>query len=105
MQLQCVGVKLYRKVTIELFTNTAAVNARALYKAVARKNVQITEFCERLAKCLIYRRQEFSHVTQITPRKSTERKHELKETGRKRGRCGVCYTSLVEQFGGQDTLK
>ncbi|KAG8274398.1 hypothetical protein J6590_108268 [Homalodisca vitripennis] len=93
------GVKWYRKVAIELLTNTAVVNAHALYKIITNNSkVQITEFREKLATSMIFG--EAIQTGNNSPRNPNVRKHELLEPEeRKRGRCTLCYTKLTERYG------
>ncbi|KAG8310561.1 Dehydrogenase/reductase SDR member 11 [Homalodisca vitripennis] len=72
------GVKWYRKVAIELLTNTAVVNAHALYKIITNNSkVQITEFREKLATSMIFG--EAIQTGNNSPRNPNVRKHELLE--------------------------
>lgn len=44
------GIKWYRKVAVELLTNTAVVNAHTAYQSVTGKTMSITKFREEIAK-------------------------------------------------------
>lgn len=97
------GVKWYRKVAIELITNTTVVNAFEIYKILngPNKHFGITEFREKLALSLL-----FGDNLQGIPRTSNSRKHELRDTeDKKRKRCSTCYTTITERFGAATARK
>lgn len=96
------GIKWYRKVAVELLTNTAVVNAYIVFQKMnVGSKLGITEFREKLAIGLI-----FGDGQPITPRASMNKKHELQEHNpRKRGRCSVCYAQLSEKKGRATALQ
>lgn len=92
------GVKWYRKVIFELLTNTALVNAHAVYKSTVLSPKDIVAFREDLVKYLLIDRQV--HVQEP----DTRMKHTLSDVT-PRGRCTPCYQFLATTTGRNEASK
>lgn len=80
------SIKWYRKVAMELLTNTAVVNAHVLYKYVTGKTMSITSFREKIVLSLLNIR---------APQQEQAVRHYITEK-EKRGRCTLCYQFFSE---------
>lgn len=80
------GIKWYRKVAIELVTNTAVVNAHIGYQSITGRTISITNFREQIADSIFHERHTF--VSGTTG--ESIRTHNLVEI-QTRGRCTRCY--------------
>lgn len=91
------SVKWYRKVAIELLTNTAIVNAHVLYKYITRKIISITSFREKLVLSLLNLRAPAPAPDQAVRHSITQKEN--------RGRCTLCYKHFSEREGRQSAMK
>lgn len=99
------SIKWYRKIGVELLTNTAVVNAHVAYITTTKNKISITAFREAIVNQIfetIYeqRRNEAGnsdHQQDIV-------QHTLQEIG-KRGRCVKCYKKMSEDNGRQYATK
>lgn len=87
-----IRIKWYRKIGIELLTNTAIVNAHLLFQKITKKKTNITEFREQIVLSLM----EDKFLEKDEPINNLPHKLEQNE---KRGRCFRCYMNLSKQFG------
>lgn len=97
------SLKWYRKVAIELLTNTTIVNAFEACNILNgySKKTGIVEFREKLALHLLFE----SAPQPLTPTPPSK-KHELRDIAeRKRGRCTLCCLHLVGRVGSASARK
>lgn len=88
------GLKWYRKVMFELLTNTAVVNAYAIYKSTVLSPKDIVTFREQLVSYLLEERLDIGEDdnARVTHRLQTIE-------NRPRGRCTSCYEHLSTSHG------
>lgn len=89
------SIKWYRKILIELLTNTALVNALVVFTHSTNKKMSITEFRESIV---------YSLLDTANQPVNEEAVHAIqqKET---RGRCSSCYKKYSEREGRQAAMK
>lgn len=90
------GIKWYRKIVVELLTNTIIVNAMVVFKEVTGKNMSLTEFRENII-CALF---DVKHHTKYENK--VQHTMEDKQT---RGRCSACYKKYSEREGRQTAMK
>nr|CAH7734607.1 unnamed protein product [Callosobruchus chinensis] len=91
------SIKWYRKIAVELLTNTALVNAHVLYTHVTGNKLSISEFREKIVLSLI---------SQNVPPNSYQEHHQHAiEEKDKRGRCTMCYKTYSEREGRESAMK
>lgn len=90
------GIKWYRKIIVELLTNTVLVNALVVFKEVTGKNMSVTEFRENIVCALL------NVVSQ--PKDNNKVQHSIEEK-QSRGRCSNCYKKYAEREGRQSAMK
>nr|CAI5863375.1 unnamed protein product [Callosobruchus analis] len=88
------GIKWYRKVAIELLTNTAPVNAHIAYQSVTKKTINITKFREEITNKIFNDRHNAVNI----PSEEASRNHKFIET-KSRGRCTRCYKVNSDRNG------
>ncbi|CAH1996558.1 unnamed protein product [Acanthoscelides obtectus] len=88
------GIKWYRKVAIEILTNTAVVNAHIAYQFFTKKTINITKFREELVNKLFNERHNIIDI----PSEGISRNHKIIEIT-SRGRCTRCYKANSERNG------
>nr|CAH7740619.1 unnamed protein product [Callosobruchus chinensis] len=88
------GIKWYRKVAIELLTNTAVVNAHIAYQSVTNKTINITKFREEITNKIFNERHNVINASS----EETSRSHKFVEIN-SRGRCTRCYKINSERNG------
>lgn len=105
------SIKWYHKVAVELLLGTAVVNAHILYNnATTSKQLQITEFRERLAISLLkYGTDKGSAPLQLSEsvhylRETDEREEGKRTDRRKRRYCVGCY-DIQSDKGGRDQAR
>lgn len=92
------SIKWYRKIAVELLTNTAMVNALVVYSHVTGNKMSVTKFREKVVTSLLQAQNNVSNNLQEPPR------HTLGEK-EKRGRCSVCYKTYAEREGRASAMK
>ncbi|XP_050502212.1 piggyBac transposable element-derived protein 4-like [Diabrotica virgifera virgifera] len=97
------SMKWYRKLAVELLTNTALVNYLVLYKSVTGKHLSITEFREQIVQSLLMP-QTTSENSLTTSENSLTTLHTLDEK-EKRGRCSACYKNFSNREGRASAMK
>ncbi|XP_022907013.1 piggyBac transposable element-derived protein 4-like [Onthophagus taurus] len=90
------GIKWYRKIVVELLTNTVLVNAMVVFKEVTGKNMSITEFRENIVCALL--------AVENQPKTENQVQHSI-ENKKTRGRCSACYKKYSEREGRHSAMK
>nr|CAH7743691.1 unnamed protein product [Callosobruchus chinensis] len=92
------GIKWYRKIVVELLTNTVLVNAMVVFKEVTGNNMSVTDFRESIVCALL----GVDVERQTNTGNQVQHIIEEKQT---RGRCSTCYKSYSESEGRESAMK
>lgn len=97
------GVKWYRKIGIEVLTNTAIiVNSHFVFQKVTGKKMCISDFREQIVLSLL--QDTIEYKSPIANEPINNQSHIITST-EKKGRCNNCYLKLSKQFGRQHAIK
>lgn len=94
------SIKWYRKVAMELITNTTVVNAFIAFTKLENKRIDITKFREEIVLGL----EEIANANRQLPNVVQDVAHKI-VTINKRSRCVLCYENFVKRYGRGHAVK